>query len=130
MKEKEMSVLLKIICASGAICTSVWCCYEYLKNEDMCEVYFKRFTEDKESIYPDLTLMLPHHIDEIALQREYGSDVNSSAFFQHLIGDIHDSHILNITLEKGIQVSQVTKSLKSQLISTCNISPFDQSWHY
>ena len=106
MKETGKSVLLKIICFSGAICAAIWCCYEYLKNEDMCEVYFKRFTEDDESIYPDLTVLLPHLLDEEELKKAYGNNINTSMFHQNLIGKRYDDYIQNASLEKVIEVSQ------------------------
>ena len=52
MNEKGKFALLKVICILGALSTTIWCFYEYLKNEDMCEVYFKRFTEDQERSVP------------------------------------------------------------------------------
>ena len=127
MKETKESVFLKIICLSGAIATSIWCCYEYHKNEDMCEVYFKRFTEDDESIYPDLTLMLPHQLDEVALQEAYGNNVTSSLFLQNIIGNKYDDSIRRISIEKGIEMNQVSKGLKDYLLLSCNHSPMDDT---
>ena len=127
MKEAKESVFLKIICLSGAIATSIWCCYEYHKNEDMCEVYFKRFTEDEDSIYPDLTLMLSHQLDESALQEAYGNKVNSSLFLQNLIGNRYDDSIQRVFIEKEIDISEVSKGLKDYLLLSCNVSPMDET---
>ena len=127
MKDTKESVFLKIICLSGAIATSIWCCYEYHKNEDMCEVYFKRFTEDDESIYPDLTLMLPHQLDERALQEAYGNNVSSSLFLQNIMGNKYDDSIRSISIEKGIEMDQVSKGLKDFLLLSCNHSPMDET---
>ena len=125
MNENGKFKLLKLICVFGALATTIWCCYEFIKNEDMCEVYFKRFAEDQESIYPDLSIIIPPQLDETALQREYGNKVNSAIFTQNLIGERQDHHIWNVSVEKKIELSQVSKGIKEYIISTCNQSPLD-----
>ena len=125
MKENGKFRLLKLVCVIGALATTIWCCYEFIKNEDMCEIYFKRFAEDEESIYPDLSIIIPHQLDETALQREYGNAVNPVIFTQNLIGERQDHHIWNISMEKKIEIHQVSKGIEDYLISTCNLSPLD-----
>ena len=93
------SILFKAICLSGAIATAIWCCYEYNKNEDMCEVYFKRFLEDEWSIYPDITISIPHQLNEEALKQTFGGQINSSSYRKTLQGVAWDYRILQVPID-------------------------------
>ena len=46
----------------------IWCCYEFNKNEDVCEVLFKTFHEDRDSIYPEITFGVQNRFNETALK--------------------------------------------------------------
>ena len=63
-KELDYKVIFKLICACLAVSTTIWCCYEFGKNEDMCEVSYKRFLQDAQSIYPDVTVIIPYQLNE------------------------------------------------------------------
>ena len=93
------SILFKAICLSGAIATAIWCCYEYNKNEDMCEVYFKRFLEDEWSIYPDITISIPHQLNEEALKKTFGGQITSSLYRKMLQGRAWDDRILQVPID-------------------------------
>ena len=95
----RLETLFKTICISGAIACTIWCFYEYSKNEDMCEVYFKSFLEDEESVYPELTIGFPHQLNETKLQMKFGKDMNSSIFRKHLEGKLWDDRILDTSLK-------------------------------
>ena len=64
--------IYKTFCLIGAIITASWCCFEYSKNEDICDVYFKRFLEDEESVYPEMTIVVPQQFNETKLQTLFG----------------------------------------------------------
>ena len=116
MKTKEKYVLyfvFKFLCALGAISCSIWCCYEYSKNEDMCDVYFKEFLEDDDSVYPDVTVMIPHQSNETALKTKFGEKMNSSTFRKTLTGEIWDNRTLDVPLEATILKTE------DYLISNC-----------
>jgi hypothetical protein len=103
MKSKENNVLrvvFKFLCAFGAIASSFWCCYEYSKNEDMCEVSFKEILEDEESVYPDVTVMVPHQTNETALKIKFGDTMNSSTFRKIMAGATWDNRTLDVPLEE------------------------------
>ena len=53
---KVLGMYFQIVCTLGAGCMLFWCCWEYSKNEDVVEVAFKKYGDDPESIYPDITL--------------------------------------------------------------------------
>ena len=108
----HFEVVFKIFCISGAIATTVWCCYEFSKNEDICEVYYKAFLEDNQSIYPDLTLMIPYQLNETAF-RNSGVAMNTSTFKKILRGDYWDDEILDVSLE------DTSLKLDNYMISSC-----------
>ena len=108
----HFEVVFKIICMCGAIATTVWCCYEFSKNEDMCEVYYKEFLEDNQSIYPDITVMIPYQLNETAFQNS-GVGMNISTFKQILRGDYWDDEMLDVSLEDA------SLKLDNYMISSC-----------
>ena len=108
----HFEVVFKIICMCGAIATTVWCCYEFSKNEDMCEVYYKEFLEDNQSIYPDITVMIPYQLNETAFQNS-GVGMNISTFKKILRGAYWDDEILNVSLEDA------SVKLENYMISSC-----------
>ena len=108
----HFEVVFKIFCICGAIATTVWCCYEFSKNEDMCEVYYKEFLEDNQSIYPDITVMIPYQLNETAFQNS-GVGMNISTFKQILRGDYWDDEMLDVSLEDA------SFKLENYMISSC-----------
>ena len=108
----HFEVGFKIFCMCGAIATTVWCCYEFSKNEDMCEVYYKEFLEDNQSIYPDITVMIPYQLNETAF-RNSGVGMNISTFKQILRGDYWDDEMLDVSLEDA------SFKLENYMISSC-----------
>ena len=114
-------VLFRIVCVSGAISTTIWCWYEYSKNEDMCEVFFKKFLEDDESVYPDITIMFPHQFNETAIQKHFGNNINSSSVRKILQGEEWDDRIMDIKLE------DISGKLHDYLNWNCILSSFYES---
>ena len=114
LKEKNVCrVLFKCICTFGAISSSLWCCYEYSKNEDICEVQYKEFLEDEDSVYPDITVMIPQQSNETALKLKFDEKMNSSIFRKILLGEMWDSRILDVPLE------EVSLDSDNYIISNC-----------
>ena len=62
--------VFKFLCILTTLSLVIWCGYEFNKNEDICEILFKAFHEDKHSIYPELTFAVPNRFNETAL-KEY-----------------------------------------------------------
>ena len=60
--------VFKLICILTTLSLVVWCAYEFNKNEDICEVSFKGFLEDKESVYPDLIFGVQNRFNETVLR--------------------------------------------------------------
>ena len=53
-----------LLCILATIALVIWCCYEFSKNEDVCEILFKNFQEDKDSLFPELTFGLQNRLNE------------------------------------------------------------------
>ena len=115
--EPNFEVIFKIVSICGAIATTIWCCYEFSKNEDMCEVYYKRFLQDDQSIYPDITVLMPYQLNETAF-RELRTAINTTTFRQILEGTHWDDEILQIPLE------DVRLKLSDNLMSSCILSSY------
>ena len=111
-------LVLKRLLVAGAIASVIWCCYEYSKNEDMCEVSFKRFLEESDYLYPDLTMMIPNQLNETKLKTIFGKEMNSSYFLGLLDGSYWDDRALDIEL------SDVSRSLDDYMISHCILPSF------
>ena len=80
---KFIHSLFELVCILATIALVFWCCYEFSKDEDVCEVLFKKFHEDEDSIYPDLTFALPNRFNETAL-KEYDHGFNERKYFDFL----------------------------------------------
>ena len=103
----------KFVCILTTIALVVWCCYEFHKNEDLCEVSFKRFHEDKDSIYPDLTFVLPNRFNETVL-KGHDKSFNEDNYRKFLSGGLGwDEKMLNIDFDK------VSMRIDDYLIEKC-----------
>ena len=117
IKELDFKVIFKIVCACLALTTTIWCCIEFGKNEDMCEVSYKRFLQDNQSIYPDLTVIMPYQLNEKAFQN-LRTAMNVTTFKQILQGQHWDDEIMSIPLE------DVRLKSDNYLVSSCTISSY------
>ena len=113
--ESNFIVICKIICICLAVTTTVWCCLEFGKNEDMCDVSYKRFLQDNQSIYPDVTVLIPYQLNETAFEM-LGLGINVSTFTRILQGQEWDDEMLRIPLE------DVRLKSDNYLIASCAIS--------
>ena len=93
-----IDLVLRHLLVVGAIASVTWCCYEYSRNEDMCEVSFKRFLEDNDRVYPDLTVWMPIQINETKLKEVLDSKWTTAVFENILYGNHWDDRILDIQL--------------------------------
>ena len=108
-----LNIILKRILLLGAIISVIWCCYEYARNEDMCEVNFRKFLENDERVYPDITVMLPMQVNETKLKKSIGKDINASFLQDILHGYYWDDRILDVDLD------DVALPLSEYMISHC-----------
>ena len=109
---KVMHNFFKLACLFSTIVVVIWCCFEFSKDEDVCEVLFKKFHEDEHSIYPDITFGLPNRVDETTL-RTYDNSYNEMNYRRFLNNRYWDQKMLDIDFEN------VSMRLKDHLIQTC-----------
>ena len=109
---KFIHSLFELVCILATIALVFWCCYEFSKDEDVCEVLFKKFHEDQDSIYPDLTFALPNRFNETAL-KEYDNGFNEMNYFDFLQNSFWDEKMFYIDFEK------VSMRLEDFLIQAC-----------
>ena len=94
-----MHNVFKLLCILTTLSLIIWCGYEFNKNEDVCEILFKTFHEDEDSIYPELTFALPNRFNETVL-REYDEGFNELNYYDFLqYVDWHDK-MLDVDFEK------------------------------
>ena len=95
--------IFKTSCLIGAIITTGWCCYEYNKNEDICEIHFKKFFPDVESVYPEMTIVVPQQFNESKLKTKFGKDMNSARLRNILIGEDWDDRVLEDRVSEDLE---------------------------
>ena len=112
-KWKISQCLFNVVCILTTICLVLWCVYEYSKNEDICEILFKRFHQDEESLYPDLTFCVADQIDEMKLKK-YNENFTALGYRKFLTnGEPWDERYLDVNF------FDVTMQLEDHLIETC-----------
>ena len=105
--------VFKLICILTTLALVIWCAYEFNKNEDISEIIFKTFHEDKDSIYPELTFGVLNRFNETAL-REYDKSFNEVNYRTFLEGDQYwDDKMLDVGFEK------VSMRMDDYIIETC-----------
>ena len=103
----------RLVCILTTIALVIWCCIEFNENEDVCEVSFKKFHEDKDSIYPELAFLLPNRFNDTAL-KGYDEGLNEVNYRKFLAGgDDWDTKMLDVDFEK------VSMRLEDYIIKAC-----------
>ena len=96
-----IDILFKVVCILGLLSTMMWSCYQYIKNEDACEVIFKKFQQDDKSFYPEIRIGFPHQINESALKLAFGRDDMTRSKFRDIVqGADWDDKILGTEFDK------------------------------
>ena len=110
---KALHYAFNLICVLTTLSLIIWCGYEFSKDEDVCEVVFKRFYEDKESIYPDLIIGISNEFNESAL-KTYNPSFNKSSYLSFVRGGSDwNENMLDVDFEK------VTMRIQDYVIQAC-----------
>ena len=117
---ERFSHLFLITCIIGAISLLTWCLSEYSKNEDVVEVSFKKYGEDEDSIYPDISLCFDHPFDEEKLKL-FDDRLTKSLFTRFLSGKDFEGEWPNKLLD--IDYENVSLQLKDHLIGNAILYP-------
>ena len=110
---RSLHNFFKFACILTTIALIIWCCYEFNKNEDVCEVLFKTFHEDRDSIYPEITFGVINRFNKSAL-KAYDGSFNEHSYIDFLRGGAKwDEKMVDINFE------EVSMKLKDYEIETC-----------
>ena len=110
--DQVVTSLFQFLCTCAAIFLVVVCIFEFRKDEDLTEVSFKRFHEDEESIYPEISICLSDAYLEDRL-KSMGEGINATTYEKFLKGELWDERM------SVIDYSDVTKNIKNYLLGTC-----------
>lgn len=102
----------QFLCIISAITLGILCILEFVKDEDLTEVSFKRFNEDEESIYPEITICMSDAYLGNKLNM-FGEDITETAYERFLKGQLWDDRMLDI------DYNNVTLDIEDYLIETC-----------
>ena len=111
----------RFMCIFAAIGLTCWCFYEFQKNEDVCEVVFKSFDEDEDSIYPSISIFLPNRYNESFLQT-YNSNFTAKTYRSLLKGRFWDEEMMKIDHEKA------SMKLDDYIVETCLYDSLSSRW--
>ena len=90
---KIFEMLFQVTCSIATLGTLIWCCYEFARNDDLCQVTFKKFSKDNDGIYPHVSLCFEKPFSRIEHER-YGEDTLEK-YFMFLEGKSQEQKWLN-----------------------------------
>ena len=112
-----MNNVFTLLCILTTLALVIWCCYEFSKDEDVCEVLFKEFYEDEDSVYPELTFGFPNIFNESAL-RKYDETFTVNNYKSLLFGGNYwDEKMMDVDYK------EVSMKLKDYQIEACFYKP-------
>ena len=83
------------ICIIATIAFNILCLSQYLENGDLCVIDFQKFNNDKDRIYPSISICLNNPFIEKRLA-QYNKDFTISNYRNFLKGEFWDSRMLGI----------------------------------
>ena len=78
----------QFICILATFGTVIWCISEFAKNEDLCQVTFRKFKKDKDPSYPHISLCFEEPFSPIEVER-HGTET-LRRYFDFLSGKSKD----------------------------------------
>ena len=108
--ENKSKLCFNIICCLATILLLTFCIYIYCKNEDLCEISYRKFNQDSLSLYPFVTMCLLSPFKEEMLKNVKGG-LNRSIYISFLVGNHWNESMLNISFD------QVTYNLPDYIVS-------------
>ena len=100
---------------------TLWVTLEYLKNEDVIEISYRKFDQTKgDSQYPSMSLCFvdsyKHTVFEKTHHSKKDKNISTTSYTDFINGDVWDDNMLKV------KYANVTLDLKDYLISTCMIT--------
>ena len=94
-----VNLLAHILCLFTLVYAAVQCYLDYIKNEDLSEVSFKKYQSKIDSVYPSLSICFMSPFLQERL-RKYGSMAYTSVYESYLSGSYDkEQQLLNISYE-------------------------------
>ena len=90
--------ICSFLCASAAFMLTCWCFYKYVKDDDVSLVNYKRYHDDKDSIYPSLTLCFNNPFLNDKLE-SVGEGINTTTYSKFLEGLHWDNRLVRINYD-------------------------------
>ena len=103
---------------------TLWATLEYMKNEDVIEISYRKFEQTKgDSQYPAMSLCFVDAYKESVFDKldDVDETINASSYSDFINGNIWDEKMMNVSYDN------VTLDLKDYLISTCMITTMSRS---
>ena len=82
---KTINLLAHILCLFAVVYSAVHCYFNYIKNEDLCEVSFKKYNSKVDSVYPSLSICFMSPFLQEGVMR-HGIMTNTSLYQLYLTG--------------------------------------------
>ena len=94
---EKITSTFNVICVVGACIMLVWCCWQFSQNEDLCEVSFKSYNVDEDSIYLSISLCFTYPFSNIETDK-YGKEMIEK-YYDLLRGKYLDDTLLKMDVE-------------------------------
>ena len=116
---EKITTVFDVACGIGACITLSWCCWMYSLNEDLCEVSFKNYNVDEDSIYPSISLCFTYPFSAIETDK-YGEEMIEK-YYDLLKGKYLDDTLLKMDVE------DITLKMEDHLVGAAVESSFQKS---
>ena len=112
----------KLICVTSAISMTIYCSYEYSKNEDLSVISYKKFNDDEEGVYPQVVLCLWDYFSlESEQAKEIGYNITPDSF-----GPFYRGEKWNDAFPK-IDINKIKRKFQSNVVDTCLFSEYPEN---
>ena len=96
-----ISQIFKSVCVLSALAMTIYCCYEFSKNDDFTTLSKRNFNEDETIPYPEFNFMLENFFPvEQELLKMQKNTSHVDYMFSLYRGDNWDNWMLSLDLEK------------------------------
>merc|ERR1712020_61806 len=102
LTEKRLSKCFYSLCLLCAVSMTLWVTLEYMKNEDVIEISYRKFDQTKgDSHYPAMSLCFVDAYRQSEFEKRYSNDndhnkINASSYSEFINGNIWDERMLKV----------------------------------
>ena len=95
---KISKCMFHMMCGLATIIFTSYCIHQYLLDEDVSRINFKKFNSNENHIYPAITLCVTNPLLAEKLAH-YGKGINLSSYNSFLKGNLWDDRMANINFD-------------------------------